>query len=479
MSVGVVNLWVRDRDFRSLGRGSNNLKAVLERLAWFCPTEDGSSVFPKIQTLADAQGVTVRAVQYSMRRLEELGFIEVAMEARQHVPRVYRINVDRILEFPLTETGRRMREREGVSMRRDTVAKDPDEADQAEGAGQVDEVDQLDQAREAGALKGGAKLRHSDQAGEAGEAGEVDLADASEIVTRQLGEGDQLDQLDQAGEAGEPNEPETPQNARGEKYAPLDERPENPRGEEYAGPGVNSPQPGVNSTSPPIEEGSLQAKEEGSLERASATGLDEGPDANAQEVPLVSQLWRDRLAELEALPCWPLLERCIPDSDDAETLPLAVESPVMGFALLAYARSEVEAVLGKRIAARVRFWVNPALHDRGIDRSVKPDPTRHRRDGEIVTLDDKAWRIWSAHAAEIEALPFAQSKVLCQCYPDDYVADRLFLCCASVDLAMGLYDVAGEVVGKMLGETIKPRIFHPLGVVLAMRFAQEQVAAAS
>ncbi len=56
-----------------------------------------------------------------------------------------------------------------------------------------------------------------------------------------------------------------------------------------------------------------------------------------------------------------MLERCIPDSDDGETLTLAVESPVIGFALLAFARAEVEAVLGQRIAARVRFWVNPAL----------------------------------------------------------------------------------------------------------------------
>ncbi len=201
-------------------------------------------------------------------------------------------------------------------------------------------------------------------------------------------------------------EPEDPKTQGVKSTSDDGEKPQNARGEKYVESGCKVGTPGVKSTSPPIEEGSLA--------RASATGPNEGPDANALEVPLVSQLWRDHSAELEALPSWPLLERCIPDSDDGETLTLAVESPVMGFALLAFARAEVEAVLGQRIAARLRFWVNPALHERSIDRSRKPDSSRHRRDGEIVTLGDKAWRLWCDHAAEIEALPYAQSKVHCQ-----------------------------------------------------------------
>ena len=36
---------------------------------------------------------------------------------------------------------------------------------------------------------------------------------------------------------------------------------------------------------------------------------------------------------------------------------------------------------------------------------------------------------------------------------------------------MALYDAAGEVVAKVLGERIKPRIFFPLKVVIAARAA--------
>ena len=64
-----------------------------------------------------------------------------------------------------------------------------------------------------------------------------------------------------------------------------------------------------------------------------------------------------------------------------------------------------------------------------------------------------------------------KAKSIANSYPDDYAGDRLFLCCASVDHAMALYDAAGEVVAKVLGETIKPRIFHPLSVVIAARAA--------
>ena len=143
-----ADIWVRDRDFRSLGRGSYSLKQVLERLAWFCPTLDGSSVFPKIQTIADALGVTPRAVQYSLRRLEELGFIEVAMEAHQHVPRVYQINVEKILSFPLTETGRRSREKEVFAMRGEPAPKEPDQADEADEPDEPDEADEADEPDE-------------------------------------------------------------------------------------------------------------------------------------------------------------------------------------------------------------------------------------------------------------------------------------------------------------------------------------------
>lgn len=388
MSVGIINIWVRDRDFRSLGRGSPALKQTLERLAWFCPNLEGSSVFPKVQTLADALGVTIRTVQYNLRRLEELGFIAVAEEARGHVPRIYQIDVDKILSFPLTETGQRQRDKEVFAMRDKYAPEEPKD--------------------------------HKTQ---------------------------------------------------GVQTTSEDESPQTPRGAKSTDPGCKVREPGVQSPPSSIEEGLHQESEEGLSARASAPGPDGGPDANALAAPLVSQLWRDHLSELEALPSWPLLKRCIPDANDGETMTLAIESPVIGFAVLAFARQEAEAILGLRIACRVRYWVEPALFERKHGRKQAARASRHRRDGEIVTLDDKPWRLWCYHAAEIEALPYAQSKVLTQCYPDDYAGDRLFLCCASSAHATALYEAAGEAIAKVLGVRIKPQIFFPLELVIAARAA--------
>ena len=118
MSVGQIHLYVRDRDFGALGRGSHALKQVLERLAWFAD-EDGMSVFPKMQTIADALGITKRGVRFRMRALEEKGFVALVEEARQHRPRVYRIDVDKILGLPLTETGRNRLARETLAAPKD------------------------------------------------------------------------------------------------------------------------------------------------------------------------------------------------------------------------------------------------------------------------------------------------------------------------------------------------------------------------
>ncbi len=67
MSVGQIHLYVRDRDFTSLGRGSHALKAVLERLSWFAD-EDGLSVFPKMQSIADAAEFMRAAMEAAERK---------------------------------------------------------------------------------------------------------------------------------------------------------------------------------------------------------------------------------------------------------------------------------------------------------------------------------------------------------------------------------------------------------------------------
>ncbi len=109
MSAGQIHIFVRDRDF-----GDRTLKNVLERIAWFAD-EDGRSVYPKMQTIADALGLALRTVQYQMRQLEKKGFIKLDREARQHRPRVYRLNVETILAKPLTGTARRRLELENAA----------------------------------------------------------------------------------------------------------------------------------------------------------------------------------------------------------------------------------------------------------------------------------------------------------------------------------------------------------------------------
>ncbi len=125
--------------------------------------------------------------------------------------------------------------------------------------------------------------------------------------------------------------------------------------------------------------------------REAGGGAPEGP-------PPACAVWRDNRAALEALECWPLLRRAIPDQDDGEVLTLAVEAPVVGFAILAWVAPWAELVLGRRLACSVRRWVPPALIERGIQRTGTGDASAHRRDGETVTLKDPAWRLWCAKA---------------------------------------------------------------------------------
>ncbi len=61
--------------------------------------------------------------------------------------------------------------------------------------------------------------------------------------------------------------------------------------------------------------------------------------------PPACAVWRDNRAKLEALDCWPLLERGIPTEDDGEVLTLAVEAP---------APSTVGASIDKRVLLRAR-----------------------------------------------------------------------------------------------------------------------------
>ena len=219
--------------------------------------------------------------------------------------------------------------------------------------------------------------------------------------------------------------------------------------------------------------------------RARATGPDGGPDTPAlEDLPPgaaprrpgapeghshANTVWRAHLDALSALPGWPLLERCIPDADDGETLTLAVESPMVGFAVLAFARHGAEALLGRRLACRVRYWVGLALIEHGVARAGTYDATRHRRDGDLVTLDDPAWALWCGHKEEIEALDCRN--ILGDCLPDDVTPDGLVLCGSSMTVLNALHEGAGAAAARILGVAIRGQARHAHGPALAARGA--------
>lgn len=97
---------VRDRVF-----GSATEKAILIALAEHAG-DDGTSIYPAVSTIADDADVCVRTVQRTITKYTEVGLLVMTEEARQHKPRTYRINLDVLADYPLSETGRRRLERQ-------------------------------------------------------------------------------------------------------------------------------------------------------------------------------------------------------------------------------------------------------------------------------------------------------------------------------------------------------------------------------
>ncbi|MCH7930366.1 MAG: helix-turn-helix domain-containing protein [Proteobacteria bacterium] len=191
--------------------------------------------------------------------------------------------------------------------------------------------------------------------------------------------------------------------------------------------------------------------------------------------PKACAVWRDNRAGLEALACWPLLERAIPDADDGETLTLAVETPLVGFAILAWAAREAEAVLGRCVACRVRRWVQPALIQRGIQKAGAAEAGAHRREGETVTLADPAWRMWRAKATGLGAAEI--SAITALCLPDDLDQTGLVLMVGSVAVNHMLHEEGGTEVARVLGVPIRTRYLWCMDIVLDARAAHRSLAA--
>ncbi len=198
--------------------------------------------------------------------------------------------------------------------------------------------------------------------------------------------------------------------------------------------------------------------------REAGGGDPEGP-------PPACAIWRDNRARLEVLDCWPLLERAIPMEDDGEVLTLAVEAPAVGFAILAWAAHEAERVVysegrGRRIACRVKRWVQPALIQRGVSAGV-PDASAHRRDGELVTLEDPAWRAWSSKANELEQ--HECQVALAECLPDDVDAGTLVLLVGSTGIAGMLHEELGKRVSRVVGMPVRSRFLWCMDVLQKAR----------
>ena len=95
---------------RSIVRGRRfdhtTLKHVLKRLAWEA-ADDGSQIIVSIDALADDCQLVSRTVQRVLRKAEALGLLHLVDRERGRWPRVYSLDLDALLAYPLTRVGRR------------------------------------------------------------------------------------------------------------------------------------------------------------------------------------------------------------------------------------------------------------------------------------------------------------------------------------------------------------------------------------
>ncbi len=92
---------VRNRRF-----DHTTLKHVLKRLAWEA-ADDGSQIIVSIDALADDCQLVSRTVQRVLRKAEALGLLHLVDRERGQWPRVYSLDLDALLAYPLTRVGRR------------------------------------------------------------------------------------------------------------------------------------------------------------------------------------------------------------------------------------------------------------------------------------------------------------------------------------------------------------------------------------
>ena len=181
---------------------------------------------------------------------------------------------------------------------------------------------------------------------------------------------------------------------------------------------------------------------------------DPAQESPPAKVPPAVAVWRDNREQLEALAAWPVLQRCIPDSDDGDTLTLAVEAPGLGFAVLAWAAQQAGPIIGREIACVVRSWVQPALFERKVQIGGAPSAEPHRRDGETITLEDAAWQVWRTGVGMVEGL--ACEAAVLRCLPDDLDDQGLLLAVPSSKEAYAILDHPAEL-SQAFGVPVRKR----------------------
>ena len=86
------------------GGVSRTEKVVLYELAGWAH-DNGENIWPAVETIASDCLLSDRTVQRVLKRLCERGLLELQAEARQHQPRLYRINLEALAALPLTKAG--------------------------------------------------------------------------------------------------------------------------------------------------------------------------------------------------------------------------------------------------------------------------------------------------------------------------------------------------------------------------------------
>lgn len=214
---------------------------------------------------------------------------------------------------------------------------------------------------------------------------------------------------------------------------------------------------------------------------ARATDPETPPPERPVRPPPACAVWREGWPAIEGTCVAPLARYCVPDSDAHGVLTLAVATPGLGFAVLAWAAPELQRMLKREIAVVVRRWVPQALKGLGHERQGRHSNRGelHRRSDEVVSLQDPAWRIWEA--ARRDGALAERGRVMGNCLADDFDeaggdggagGPILSVMCCEAMLLMGDDDHEAWLA-RVLGCRVKMRLGYWVGDAIEVRAKTE------